>query len=320
MELAPKNLKSLIYHRKLYDVVKLSVELRIYDKMRWPVTLDCISGELGVDDVFLGYLLDVLAASGYAEKMERGGITYYKNTAVSEHYLNSKSPSFVGDAVLDDPGTYEALWGYVDEGPGDTAITKDYWTPELLKSIGSFALLGHVQAGVDRVDLSGRKKMLDVGGGHGLFSIFFTKKYPGLKAWVLDLPAVAGLARENIERYGAADRVNVIPGDFQGLKPGDVYDAIFISNVTASYDELCMLISNARRSLRRGGVLVLRNYVSDAGMDEWSPLITLERYSRRGRRGFSKSQLRSAMKAGCLVDIKLLYKGDGVAILSGVNR
>jgi predicted O-methyltransferase YrrM len=317
MELTPENLRSLVYHRKLYDVVKFSVESRIFDKMCRPVTLEAFSG---MDDVFIDYLLDVLAASGYVEKMVKGGVEHYKNTAVSERYLNSKSPSFVGDDIFGDPGTYAALRKYADEGLEDAAITKDYWTPELLKNIGSFALLGHVQAVVDKVDLSRRKKMLDMGGGHGLYSIFFTKKYPGLKAWVLDLPAVVGLALENITRNGAADSVSVIAGDFQDLMPGDMYDVIFLSNVTASYSELCELILNARRSLSRDGMLVLRNYASDAGADEWSPLITLERYARRGKRGFSKSQLRSALEAGSLENIRFLHEGDGVAILSGIKR
>ncbi len=320
MEQTPANLKSLVYHRKLYDAVKLSVELRVYDELGRPVTLECLSGKLDVDTIFLGHLLDTLAAAGYVEKAEEGGVKYYKNSAEPDLYLNSKSPSFVGDDVFDDPGTYEALRSYVDDGPDDTDIGEDYWTPEMIKGIGAFALLGHVQAAVDSVGLSGRQKMLDVGGGHGLYSIFFAKKYPGLKAWVLDLPAAASVARENVRLYGVAGSVSVIEGDFRDLRLIDTYDVIFISNVTASCDELCKLISNARALLAIDGLLVLRNYASDAGTDEWSSLTTLERYARRGRSGFTKSQLRSAMEAAGLSDIKLLHEGDGVAILSGAGR
>ena len=89
--------------------------------------------------------------------------------------------------------------------PDDTDITKDYWTPEIINNIGAFALLGPVQATVGAVDLTGRQKMLDVGGGHGLYSIFFTKKYPGLKSWVLDLPGVTGVTLENIKKYRGED-------------------------------------------------------------------------------------------------------------------
>jgi len=195
------------------------------------------------------------------------------------------------------------------KGRNDTGITKDYWTPELLKNIGAFVLLGQVQDTVAQVDLSGRERMLDIGGGHGLFSIFFTKKYPGLRAWVLDLPPVVEAALENIKKYGA-DRVSVIRGDFQDLRPGETYDVVFISNVTASYDELCRLISDARGMLTPGGTLVLRNYVSDVRPGDWSALVVLDRYSRRGRKGYSKRQLWSAMGTGGLADVKLIYRRD----------
>ena len=48
------------------------------------------------------------------------------------------------------------------------------------------------------VDLTGRKLMLDLGGGSGAYSIVATKTFPGLKAIVLDLPPVAVVASEYI--------------------------------------------------------------------------------------------------------------------------
>ena len=316
----PDSLKTLINNRKLYDVVRLSAEIDIFTYLCQPATPEELAISLGVDSRFICYLLNALARFGYVETIETDGKPCYINTAVSRLYLSSDSPSYIGDEIFKDLETYDALRNYVDEGPGGSAITKDYWTPELLKNIGAFALLGHVQEAVEKVDLSGRKTLLDIGGGHGLYSIFFTEKYPGLKAWVLDLPAVTGIARENIIRYGAADRVSVIPGDFHDLKPGKKYDVVLISNVTASYDDLCALASGARGLLGRGGMLVLRNYVSDLGHDDWSSLIVLDRYSRRGRQAFSTGQLRSALETGGLGDIRVLHVGDGVAILSGIKR
>ena len=64
------------------------------------------------------------------------------------------------------------------------------------------------------VDLSGRKKMLDLGGGSGAYSIVATKTFPGLKAIVLDLPPVAVVAGEYIAANEASDRVSALAGDF----------------------------------------------------------------------------------------------------------
>src|SRR5215472_13888431 len=64
------------------------------------------------------------------------------------------------------------------------------------------------------VDLSGRKLMLDLGGGSGAYSIVATKTFPGLKAIVLDLPPVVVVAREYIAANGAGEQVSAIAGDF----------------------------------------------------------------------------------------------------------
>ena len=64
------------------------------------------------------------------------------------------------------------------------------------------------------VDLTGRKLMLDLGGGSGAYSIVATQTFPGLKAIVLDLPPVAVVAREYIAANDAAERVSAVAGDF----------------------------------------------------------------------------------------------------------
>ncbi len=320
MELKPDNLKDLIYYRKLYDVVKFSVDAEIFSRISAPASVEEIADKMSMDVIFIERLLNVLAEHGYVETMDENGAIRYCNSAISETYLKKGSPSYIGDDVFDGPGTFEALRKYADKTPDDTDITKDYWTPEIINNIGAFALLGPVQSAVGAVDLSGRRKMLDIGGGHGLYSIFFTKKYPGLRSWVLDLPGVTGVTLENIKKYGAEDAVSVISGDFQDLKNAGTYDVIFVSNVTASYHELCRLLSDACDILDDGGMLVLRNYVSDAGAGDWSSLVVLERYSRRGKQGFSSAMLRSAMESCRLSNIKSVYKGDGIIIITGIKK
>lgn len=310
----PEEIRSLVYQRKLYDVVRIAVDMGLFSRLGSPATPEDVAD--GADATFVRYLLDALAAFGYVDRSEHGGATYFTNTAVSRIYLDRDSAAYIGDAVFAGFDTYEALREYVDHGADDFAITTAYWTPGILENIGAFALLGHVQDTVSRVDLSGRGTLLDIGGGHGLYSIFFTKKYPELRASVLDLPAVLKATRKNIKKFGAG-RVRAIAGDIRDLKPGRAYDAVFISNVVDSYGELCALIAGACGLLAPGGLLVLRNYVADAGPDGGSAIVKLERYIRRGRRNFTVGELHAAMESAGLSDIKVLSRVDGVAIMSG---
>jgi hypothetical protein len=65
-----------------------------------------------------------------------------------------------------------------------------------------------------QVDLSGRRRMMDLGGGSGAYSIVAVQEFSGLSAVVFDLPPVATVAREYIEKHGVGDRVSAQAGDF----------------------------------------------------------------------------------------------------------
>ena len=64
------------------------------------------------------------------------------------------------------------------------------------------------------VDLGGRKRMLDLGGGSGAYSINAVQAFDGLEAVVFDLPPVTVVTQEYIERNGVADKVATHGGDF----------------------------------------------------------------------------------------------------------
>lgn len=64
------------------------------------------------------------------------------------------------------------------------------------------------------VDLTGRRKMMDLGGGSGAYSINAVKTFDGLEAVVFDLPPVTVVTREYLERNGVDDRVSTMGGDF----------------------------------------------------------------------------------------------------------
>src|SRR5579872_1300968 len=74
--------------------------------------------------------------------------------------------------------------------------------------------VGMARAVLPLLDLSGRKRLLDVGGGPGTFSAFIAQSFPEIRCTVLDLPAVVDIARELIARQGLSERVDVLPGDY----------------------------------------------------------------------------------------------------------
>lgn len=111
---------------------------------------------------------------------------------------------------------------------------------------------------VREVDLTGRKKLLDLGGGSGAYSIVATAAFPGLKATVFDLPPVAAVAREFIAAHGAADRVAAMAGDFtrDPLPPADI--VLMASNLPQYAPEIIAeVIAKAFGALAPGGEMHL---------------------------------------------------------------
>jgi len=64
------------------------------------------------------------------------------------------------------------------------------------------------------VDLSGRTKLLDLGGGSGAYSINAVQSFEGLEAIVLDLEPVTVVTQEYLEQNGVTDRVTTHGADF----------------------------------------------------------------------------------------------------------
>jgi hypothetical protein len=109
------------------------------------------------------------------------------------------------------------------------------------------------------VDLSGRKLLLDLGGGSGAYSIVATKTFPGLKAIVLDLPPVAVVAREYIAANDAADRVSAMPGDFTTSDFPQGVDVVVMASNLPQYEPalIRLVVGKAFAALVPGGEMHL---------------------------------------------------------------
>jgi predicted nicotinamide N-methyase len=109
------------------------------------------------------------------------------------------------------------------------------------------------------VDLSGRRKMLDLGGGSAAYSIVATKTFPGLKAIVLDLPPVAIVAQEYIAANDAGDRVTTLPGDFTRTPFPQGVDVVVMASNLPQYepDLIRLVVGKAFNALVAGGEMHL---------------------------------------------------------------
>lgn len=123
------------------------------------------------------------------------------------------------------------------------------------------------QAMAKKLDLRGRRRVLDIGGGSGIYACSLTAHHPGLEATVFEQKPVDRITARCINERGFADRVAVAVGDmFQDPLPGDC-DVHLFSNVLHDWgvNEVRKLLAVSHRALPSGGLLVIHDAFINAG-------------------------------------------------------
>lgn len=151
---------------------------------------------------------------------------------------------------------------------GATPDTQPGRDPEELRAfILGMADVGRSSAAamLEKIDLSGRTHMLDIGTGPGTYPLTFMKAYPELRATLQDLPDVLDIAREQVTAAGLEARVNYRPGDLTIDDLGAGYDFIHISNVVhmLGADNNAALVRRCFDALEPGGMLLIKDFLID---------------------------------------------------------
>lgn len=198
----------------------------------------------------------------------------FRNSPLAQVFLTPGTEAYLGNAIRYSDNLYDT-WGRLEQTlredrPALAEATYLGTDPEKTRQFvyGMHnRALGIGKALVTLVDLSGRRRLLDIGGGPGTYSALLTLRYPGLQAQVLDLPEVVAIAREIVAGMGAAERVSCLPGDYlkTDFPPGN--DVVLISGVLHRETEATCreLIERAKASLEPGGLLILSDVFTDAG-------------------------------------------------------
>ncbi len=273
--------------RELFDLVAgfvysqwllACVELKLFDRLaRAPLTAEQLASESQLPPRSAQRLLEAAASLGLTQVRgsdEQGrpryglgplGAAMVGNEAVIamvEHhrslYVDLADPL----ALLrsEHGGELARYWAYAgghaqDRAPGalDNQTTAPY---SALMSATQPLVAGQV---LDAYPIGRHRRLLDLGGGEGVFVAAALQRAPQLQAMVFDLPAVADAARARFARLGLAQRAQAFGGDFHrdGLPSGA--DVVSLVRVIYDHDDAPALaiLRAARSALPAGGTLLL---------------------------------------------------------------
>ena len=107
------------------------------------------------------------------------------------------------------------------------------------------------------------RRMLDLGGGSGAYSIAFARAHSDLRSEILDLPEIVPLTQEYIRKASLSDRISARAGDMLDDDLGENFDLILISAICHMFspEENRSLIQRAARALTPGGLLVVQDFI-----------------------------------------------------------
>lgn len=114
-----------------------------------------------------------------------------------------------------------------------------------------------------KLNLQGKNRLLDLGGGPGTYAVFFCRENPGLCATIFDRPASEAFARGVVKRFGLEDRVGFVGGDFHADELPGGYDAIWMSHILhgENPEDAGRLVARAGKSLNPGGIVAIQEFV-----------------------------------------------------------
>jgi len=244
-----------------------ALELDVFEAIGEGATAEKVAAAAGADPRATGMLLNALVALGALTKQA----DTFHNTAVTARHFRRGSPDDSRAALLHTANLWRRWSTLTDCVLAGTGLTRPD-PPEVdAARIHAFIAAMHRNASeraphvLDALDLSGVRRVLDLGGGSGAYAIAFAKAQPGLRAEVLDLPDVVGLTRGYAEAAGVADRVSAREGDIGQQSYGRGFDLVWISQICHMMgpDENRAMLRKARAALAPGGRVAIQEFLLD---------------------------------------------------------
>lgn len=233
-----------------------------------PLGAGALAARTGADERGLLRLLEAMAALGLATRDADG---MWGATPAASRYLSRGGPASLAH-IITHHHLIMGAWALLPEAVRAGAPTRErssHLDDELARKsflMGMYELASLAAPRVaPAVDLSGRRRLLDLGGGPGTYAIHFCLRNPGLSAVVCDLPTTRAFAERTIAAHGLSGRIEFAPADYgTDAVPGG-FDVAWLSHVLHGEGPsgAAALLGKAAAALEPGGLLLVQEFVLD---------------------------------------------------------
>jgi ubiquinone/menaquinone biosynthesis C-methylase UbiE len=278
-----RDISRLAYGFMASKALFAALNLDLFTRLVEPTPLDELAQQTGVAVNRLKTLLATLTSIGLVVRDPAG----FRNSPASGRYLARGASAYFGDyyRLQIDRQMYPALEHLDAALAGDVGSLAFVSEADLMSDPAeaeAFSLaqhagsLGPALQLAKSVDLHGQRKLLDVAGGSGAFSITLCHRYPEMAAMIIDFPNVIEIARRHVQAAGLSDRIALLAGDALDAEWPGGQDVVLLSYLLSAVREsdIPKLLVDSFRALRDGGLLIVHDFMLND--DEQGPALAAQ--------------------------------------------
>jgi SAM-dependent methyltransferase len=257
-------------------------QLRLFEALAdGPLPADRLARATGASEVGVGRLADFLVAVGY---LTEGPAGYANSRHAARWFTRGGEVDYTAGLLwtAESWGLMAGLADAVRRGAPEKTLwasmqVRPDWGPVFSSYMRAFAR----HLGPDLLRLvalpDGARRLLDLGGSHGLHSVGFCRKYPALESVIVDFPSALTGTGAMLAREGLADRITMRPGDLLRGDWGQGYDAVLYLSVAHNQtaEDNRRVLQQIGAVLRPGGLLVIHEYLTGAPLDVYDAAFRL---------------------------------------------
>lgn len=268
-EISPEPIDEMIKGYRTSHILLTAIEKGVFTRLSESKSAKDIAEEIGTDPRATEKFLNVLVTLGLLTRSDKE----YTNTVDAETFLVDGKSHYIGNLVRITVGS-NLLLSHLDEvlKNGGSLQEKEGSEDHTFDEV---QILGHADGAlcyelpiifdtlkdVPEFANANAKRILDLGGAHGAYSMAFAQKNPMAEVTLFDLPHVVEIAKKFIDQQGMKDRIKLIRGDFNTDDIGNGYDLVFVSHVFYQKKGIESVLDKIYGSLNENGAVVLNHWV-----------------------------------------------------------
>lgn len=292
-----------------------------------PLSAAALAVRINCDGRGLAMLLNALTAMDLLDKKDDS----YVATPFAAEFLSRTSPGYLGHIIMHHHHLMTG-WANLDKAVQsgspirerasheDVAVSRE----SFLMGMFNLAMLMAPKI-VPNIDLSGRSRLLDLGGGPGTYAIHFCQQNPELSAVICDLPTTRDFAEQTVERFGLSSRISFVAGDFEEQDLPGGFDVAWLSHILHGVgpQECASILRKAIAALEPGGMILVQEFILDDSKDAplFPTLFSLNMLlgTPEGQ-AYSESELVGMLAAAGATDVRRLPMAlpNGSGIIAGM--